>query len=112
MVSWAAVSALVLLKSDTLETLTRGIMRLIGTSLGAGLALLIVPFAARSMPLASLSAAVIGALGLYGMLTGRRAYAWLLFGLTFEIVLFDKLAYPHLDTLDLARTRLDRKSVV
>lgn len=106
MVSWAAVSALVLLKSDTLETLARGVMRLIGTALGAALALLIVPVAARSMPVASLSAAVIGALGLYGMLTARRAYAWLLFGLTFEIVLFDKLAYPHLDTLDLARTRM------
>ena len=35
MVSWAAVSALVLLKSDARETLARGVMRLIGTSAGA-----------------------------------------------------------------------------
>ena len=106
MVSWAAVSALVLLKSDTLETLTRGVMRMIGTTAGAGLALLIMPLAAHSLAMASLSAALAGAMGLYGMLTGRRAYAWLLFGLTFEIILFDKLAHPHLDTLELARTRL------
>jgi len=106
MVSWAAVSALVLLKSDARETLARGVMRLIGTSAGAGLALLIVPYAAESMALASLSAAVMGAVGLYGMLTGRRAYAWLLFGLTYEIVLFDKLAFPHLETAELAWTRL------
>lgn len=106
MVSWAAVSALVLLKSDTLETLTRGAMRLAGTAAGAGLALAILPLASASTAIASLSAALIGALGLYGMLTGRRAYAWLLFGLTYEIILFDKLAHPDLDTLDLARTRL------
>ncbi|MCT2399653.1 aluminum activated malate transporter family protein [Novosphingobium mangrovi (ex Huang et al. 2023)] len=105
MVSWAAVSALVLLKSDALETLTRGVMRMIGTAAGATLALVAVPLAVHSMIVASLSAAVIGALGLYGMLTGRRAYAWLLFGLTFEIVLFDKLSYPHIDTIELARTR-------
>lgn len=106
MVSWAAVSALVLLKSDTLETLTRGVMRLVGTVAGAGLALLIVPLASHSVLTGSLSAALVGAIGLYGMLTGRRAYAWLLFGLTFEIILLDKLSHPHLDMFELARTRL------
>lgn len=106
MVSWAAVSALVLLKSDTLETLLRAVMRMVGTVIGAGLALLIVPFAVHSLALAVVSAGVVGTIGLYGMLTGRRAYAWFLFGLTFEIILLDKLASPHLDTLEFARTRL------
>ena len=105
MVSWAAVSALVLLKSDTRETLTRGVMRMGGTISGALLALAIVPYAVHSLALASISAALIGGMGLYGMLTGRRAYAWLLFGLTFELILFDKLDHPHLATTDLAWTR-------
>lgn len=105
MVSWAAVSALVLLKSDTRETLTRGIMRMGGTIAGALLALAIVPLAVHSVVLACISAALVGGVGLYGMLTGRRAYAWLLFGLTFQLILFDKLDHPHLATVDLAWTR-------
>ncbi|WP_228726856.1 FUSC family protein [Novosphingobium aureum] len=106
MVSWAAVSALVLLKSDTFETLLRGVMRMVGTLIGAGLALLVIPFALDSLAVAVGAAGIVGALGLYGMLTGRRAYAWFLFGLTFEIILLDKLSNPHLDTMEFARTRV------
>ena len=106
MVSWAALSALILLKGDTAETLLRGAMRIVGTVVGAGLALALVPLAAQSLALACLSAGLVGALGLYGMLTGRRAYAWFLFGLTFEIILLDKLSHPALDTFGFAWTRL------
>lgn len=106
MVSWAAFSAFVLLKSDTAETLVRGVMRIAGTVLGSGLALAVVPYVARSVPLAMLAAGAIGAVGLYGMLTARRAYAWLLFGLTFEMILFDKIERPSLDTIGFAQTRL------
>jgi uncharacterized membrane protein YccC len=106
MVSWAAFSAFVLLKSDTGETLVRGVMRIAGTALGSGLALAVVPYVAHSVPLSMLAAAVIGAVGLYGMLTARRAYAWLLFGLTFEMILFDKIERPDLDTIGFAKTRL------
>ncbi|MEE4450953.1 FUSC family protein [Novosphingobium resinovorum] len=106
MVSWAAFSAFVLLKSDVGETLVRGVMRIVGTLLGSGLALLVVPYAARSVPLAMIAAEMVGAIGLYGMLTARRAYAWLLFGLTFEMILFDKIERPDLDTLHFAQTRL------
>jgi uncharacterized membrane protein YccC len=106
MVSWAAFSAFVLLKSDVSETLLRGVMRIVGTALGSGLALAVVPYAARSLPFAMIVAALVGAIGLYGMLTARRAYAWLLFGLTFEMILFDKLERPDLDTIGFAQTRL------
>jgi uncharacterized membrane protein YccC len=84
----------------------RGALRIVGTVLGAALALVLVPWAARSLPLAMVSAAVVGTIGLYGMLTARRAYGWLLFGLTFEMILLDKLEHPALDTIDFARTRL------
>lgn len=105
MVSWAAFTAFVLMRG-TAETMLRGALRIAGTMLGAGLALLLVPAAAQSLPLAMASAAAVGALGLYGMMTARRAYAWLLFGLTFEMILLDKLEHPDLNTLDFARTRL------
>lgn len=106
MVSWAAFTAFVLLKSDTAETLLRGVLRIIGTIAGSCLALALVPYASRSLPLAMIAAALVGAVGLYGMLTARRAYAWLLFGLTFEMILLDKLARPDLDTIGFAETRL------
>lgn len=106
MVNWAAVSALVLLKSDTLETLLRGAMRMVGTLTGGALALMLAPLALHSLAVAVLSAGLVGGMGLYGMLTGRRAYAWFLFGLTFEIVLLDKLANPDLATFELAFTRV------
>lgn len=106
MVSWAAFSAFVLLKSDVSETLLRGVMRLVGTVLGSGLALAIVPYASRSVPVAMIAAALVGTIGLYGMLTARRAYAWLLFGLTFQMILLDKLDRPDLDTIGFAQTRL------
>jgi len=106
MVSWAAFSAFVLLKSDVSETLLRGVMRIAGTMLGSALALAIVPYAAHSLPLAMVAAALVGAVGLYGMITARRAYAWLLFGLTFEMILLDKIERPDLDTIGFAQTRL------
>ena len=106
MVGWAAFTAFVLMRGTPGETMLRGVLRIVGTLAGSGLALIIVPVAAGSLPLAMLSAALIGALGLYGMLTAKRAYAWLLFGLTFEMILLDKLENPALDTFDFARTRL------
>lgn len=104
--AWAAFTSFVLMRGHVSETLVRGIMRIVGTALGAGLALLIVPYAVRFLPAASLVAAVVGAIGLYGMLTAKRAYAWLLFGLTFEMILLDKVEHPHIDALAFAHTRL------
>jgi uncharacterized membrane protein YccC len=106
MVGWAAFTAFVLMRGTARETMLRGVLRLVGTTLGAGLALLLVPAAAQALPLAMVLAGLVGGLGLYGMLTAKRAYAWLLFGLTFEMILLDKLEHPGLDTLDFARTRL------
>jgi uncharacterized membrane protein YccC len=106
MVAWAAFTAFVLLKSDVGETLLRGVMRMTGTLIGSLLALAVVPYASGSVAVSMTAAALVGAVGLYGMITARRAYAWLLFGLTFEMILLDKIARPDLDTLDFARTRL------
>lgn len=106
MVSWAAFTSFVLMRGHISETFVRAIMRIIGTTAGAALALILVPYLAPSLPVASTAAGVIGAVGLYGMLTARRAYAWLLFALTFEMILLDKLEHPTLDTFTFAKTRL------
>ncbi len=105
-VAWAAFTAFVLMRGHVSETLLRGVMRIIGTALGAGLALAIVPYAARWLPAAILAAALVGAGSLYATLTAKRAYGWLLLGLTFEMVLLDKLDHPAIDTIAFAQTRL------
>ncbi|GAA0303800.1 hypothetical protein GCM10009087_12090 [Sphingomonas oligophenolica] len=105
-VAWAAFTGFVLMRGHVSETLLRGMMRLAGTALGAGLALLIVPYAVRSLPASVAVAAIIGFAGLYGMLTAKRAYAWFLFGLTFEMILLDKLEHPAVNAIAFAETRL------
>jgi uncharacterized membrane protein YccC len=106
MIAWAAFTAFVLIRGHIAETLLRAVLRLVGTALGAGLALVLVPLASGSLPATMLCAALVGSIGLYGTLTAKRAYAWLLFGLTFEMILLDKLEHPGLDTVAFARTRL------
>jgi len=105
-VAWAAFTSFVLMRGHVSETLLRGLMRLAGTALGAGLALLVVPYAVRSLPASVAVAAAVGFVGLYGMLTAKRAYAWFLFGLTFEMILLDKLEHPAVDAIAFVETRL------
>jgi uncharacterized membrane protein YccC len=105
-VAWAAFTGFVLMRGHVSETLLRGVLRIIGTAIGAGLALLVVPYIAGSPPLSALAAAIVGAASLYGMITAKRAYAWLLFGLTFEMILLGKIEHPTVDAIAFARTRL------
>ncbi len=105
-VAWAAFTALVLMRGHVSQTLARGGLRLVGTGLGAGLALLVVPQAAGSPVTAALAAGLVGTAAMYGTLTARRSYAWLLFGLTYEMILLDKLEHPAVDTIAFAHTRL------
>jgi len=105
-VAWAAFTGFVLMRGHVSETLLRGVMRLVGTAIGAALALLIVPQVAGWLPAAILAAAIVGAIGLYGTLTAKRAYAWLLFGLTFVMILLDKIEHPAIDVIAFAERRL------
>lgn len=105
-VAWAAFTALVLMRGHAAQTLGRAVMRIIGTNAGAALALLIVPYAARSLPMAMLAAGVVGTAAMYATLTAKRSYAWLLFGLTYEMLLLDKLEHPGIDMKALVQNRL------
>jgi len=105
-VSWAAFSAYMVMRGHVAQSLLRGILRIAGTIAGAALALLVVPVVLPSLAASSLVGAVIGGLSLYGALTSRRAYAWLFVGLTFEMVLLDKLAHPGLALSGFAGTRV------
>jgi uncharacterized membrane protein YccC len=92
--SWAAFSGYMVMRGRLSESLLRGILRIVGTIAGALLALGATPMIWAS-PLASAAAlAAIGGGMLYGALTAKRSYAWLFVGLTFAMILLDKIENP------------------
>ncbi len=105
-VAWAAFSGYMVMRGHVSDSFLRGALRMLGTAVGAGLALLVVPVVQGSVPASALASAVLGGASLYGALTGRRAYAWLFVGLTFEMIFLDKLAHPGLDLRGFAATRM------
>jgi uncharacterized membrane protein YccC len=105
-ISWAAFSGYMVMRGHVLDSLLRGILRIVGTTAGAGIALLIVPRIGSSLVLCVLACATVGGISLYAALTERRAYAWLFVGLTFEMVLLDKLETPTDAISGFASTRI------
>jgi uncharacterized membrane protein YccC len=105
-VSWAAFSGYMVMRGHVADSLLRGVLRIVGTASGAALALLLVPLVRTSLPAAAIASALIGGLTLYGAMTGRRAYAWLFVGLTFEMILLDTMEHPALAIAPFARTRI------
>jgi uncharacterized membrane protein YccC len=105
-ISWAAFSGYMVMRGHVADSLLRGVLRIFGTLVGAGLGLLLTPLMLPNIIATSLGAALVGGASLYGALTGRRAYAWLFVGLTFEMILLDKLANPGDALAAFARTRV------
>lgn len=106
MIAWAAFTAFVLMKGPIGETILRATLRMIGTFLGATLAIWFERLSSGALWQVMLVTALVGGIGLFGMLTARRAYAWLLFGLTFIMIVLDRLEQPALDIEGLALTRV------
>lgn len=106
MIAWAAFTAFVLMKGTISETFLRAVLRMIGTLLGATLAIWFVRLSPGTLWATMLVTALVGGIGLYGTLTARRSYAWLLFGLTFVMIVLDKLEKPSIDVQALAVTRV------
>ena len=105
-VSWAAFSGYMVMRGHVAESFLRGVLRVVGTAAGAALGLAITPLVAGNLILASLALAAIGGTMLYAALTARRAYAWLFVGLTFVMILLDKMQHPDIALSAFARTRL------
>lgn len=106
MIAWAAFTAFVLLKGPIGETILRATLRMIGTFVGATLAIWFERLTSGALWQVMLVTALVGGIGLFGMMTARRAYAWLLFGLTFIMIVLDRLEHPSLDIEGLALTRV------
>jgi uncharacterized membrane protein YccC len=105
-ISWAAFSGYMVMRSHAAESLWRGVLRIAGTGLGAALALLVVPGVEANTPAVAAALALVGGVSLYAAMTRRRSYAWLFVGLTFEMVLLDRLRHPDHGLLPFAHTRV------
>ena len=106
-VSWAAFTGYMVMRGDPLETLRRALLRIIGTAVGAlaCLAVLESPLG-TSMLVLALAMALAGTISLYGAITARHAYAWLFMGLTFAMMLYDRVALPLADPRAFAVMRM------
>ncbi|MFC3440718.1 FUSC family protein [Sphingobium rhizovicinum] len=105
-VSWAAFAGYMVMRGHAAETLMRGALRIVGTLAGGLLALGAAPWVLTWWPLAALAMMLVGAVSLYAAITSRRSYAWLFFGLTFAMVLLDKLEHPAIALTDFVQTRI------
>ena len=105
-VSWAAFSGYMVMRGHVAESLLRGVLRIVGTTVGAALGLALTPLVVDNLVLTSLALALIGGVTLYASLTAKRAYAWLFVGLTFVMILLDKAQHPDIALTAFARTRL------
>lgn len=105
-VGWAAFSGYMVMRSHVAESFARGVLRVIGTLIGAGGALLLAPFLLPSTLLLSLGLMVWGGVTLYFAIVGKRAYAWLFTGLTFLMVLIEAMEHANEPIRRFATTRV------
>ncbi|HEY3790736.1 MAG TPA: FUSC family protein [Bradyrhizobium sp.] len=105
-VSWAAYSGYMVMRGHVAESALRGVLRILGTCAGAGLAITLAPLIIGHLTGQILASAAIGGTTLYAALTAKRAYAWLFVGLSFEMILLDKVQHPDLAVTTFALTRI------
>lgn len=91
-VGWAAYSACMVMRPHVAVSARRGLLRIIGTVAGAGLACLLPVQVASSSALTALALALGGGGTLYFALTERHSYAWLFLSLTFTMIVGDGMA--------------------
>jgi uncharacterized membrane protein YccC len=105
-VSWAAFSGYMVMRGHAADTVTRGVLRILGTVAGGLLALAATPWLLPWWPLRMLALALVCTVSLYGAIAARRAYAWLFFGLTFVMVVLDKVEHPGHPLAGFVQTRV------
>jgi uncharacterized membrane protein YccC len=105
-VGWAAFSGYMVMRSHVKESFARGMLRVVGTVIGAGVALALAPLLLRNAWLLSAGLMIAGGVTLYFAIVGKRAYAWLFTGLTFLMVLIEGMEHAEEPILRFAWTRV------
>ncbi len=93
-VGWAAFSGYIVMRSNVRDSFARGCLRVLGTCIGAGCALLVLHYLHLQTHAQAVLLGIVGSLTLYLTLVGRHGYAWLLGGLTYAMVILAGLQTP------------------
>ncbi len=92
---WAAITAFMVTRASPAEALARAAMRVAGSILGALAALLVLRlFVYQSLPFL-LCLFLLSCVGLFGFVTSRHGYAWLVGAVTACLVMLMSFAQPQ-----------------
>jgi uncharacterized membrane protein YccC len=93
---WAAISAWMITRSSLAAALSRGAMRIIGSTVGAAIAVIVIGlFVYDPLPFC-LSLFALAFAGLFGFATSRHGYAWLIGAVTGNLVMLMALDQPQI----------------
>jgi uncharacterized membrane protein YccC len=93
---WAAISAWMVTRSALAVALSRGAMRIIGSAVGAGIAVIVIGlFVYDPLPFCLVLFALACA-GLIGFAISRHGYAWLIGAITGNLVMLMALDQPQI----------------
>lgn len=101
---WAAISGFISTQATQPASVTKGVLRVIGTALGAATALLLVGWLAYDQVACCAALFVVSTIGIVALNVSPHGYAWLFFSVTFALVLLISLVDP-LNAFDLAAYR-------
>jgi len=91
---WAAISAFVSLQLTAPASIERGLLRIAGTAIGATIGLGLSPWLIEDQVAISLALFAASTIGVLGLQVSRHGYAWLLGGITTDMVLLATLGDP------------------
>ncbi len=93
---WAAISAWMVNRSPLAAALSRGAMRIIGSAVGAAIAVMVIgSFVYHPLPFC-LCLFALACAGLIGFATSRHGYAWLIGAITGNLVMLMALDQPQI----------------
>lgn len=92
---WAAITAFMVTRASPVEAISRGILRVTGSIVGAVAALVVLRlFVYQSLPFL-LCLFLIPCIGLFGFVTSRHSYAWLVGSVTACLVMLMSFGQPQ-----------------
>jgi uncharacterized membrane protein YccC len=91
---WAAISAFVSIQVSAPSSIERGALRIAGTAIGAAIALLLSPWLIEDQVAVSLVLFLASAIAVLGLQVSSHGYAFMLGGVTLDMVLLASLDDP------------------
>ncbi len=91
---WAAISAFVSVQATAPASLRRGILRIVGTAIGAAIGFFLSPWMIEDQVALCLTLLTVGALGTLGYQVSDHGYAWLLGAVTVVMVVLAAVNDP------------------